>query len=87
LFSYYFCTQVPFPIQDIYLRMPADDNDVPQFSSSQLPNSQEESTIQASSPDVSTPKKKDFPTYLTVHHGEANASQLLRTVHHEEANV
>jgi hypothetical protein len=57
LFSF-FCKQVPFPIQDIYLRMPPDDDDVTELNSSQLPISQEESTLQPSSPDVSTPVKK-----------------------------
>lgn len=40
--------------------MPADDDDATEFNSSQLHNSQEESTVtlQASSPDISTPSKK-----------------------------
>jgi hypothetical protein len=55
---FFFSQQVPFPIQDIYLRMPTDDDEVTELNSSQLPTSQEESTVPPSSPDVSTPSKK-----------------------------
>jgi hypothetical protein len=40
--------------------MPVDDDDDTELNSSQLPNLQEESTIQASSADVSMPKKRNY---------------------------
>jgi hypothetical protein len=49
---------VPFPVTDIYLPMPADDDDITELNSSTVPNSQEESTVPPSSPELSTQKKK-----------------------------
>jgi hypothetical protein len=50
--------EVPFPVTDIYLPMPADDDDITELNSSTVPNSQEESIVPPSLPELSTQKKK-----------------------------
>jgi hypothetical protein len=61
--------------------MPADDNDILELSSSTLPNSQEESTVPPSLPDLSTQKKK-----WVTSPGGTFTPQRSRRVRCEEAN-
>jgi hypothetical protein len=60
-----FLSQVPFPVTEIFLRMPADDDDT-EFNSSQVPTSQEESTLLPSSPELSTKKKRAVTSPINV---------------------